>query len=492
MRGILGSDAERTLEALMESQAVIEFKPDGTIITANQNFLSAMGYDLEEISGQHHSMFVESEFAKSAEYTMFWQSLAEGQFQQAEFKRISKGGGEVWIQASYNPVLNRNGKVVKVVKFATDITDQKLENADYEGQLAAISLSQAVIEFKLDGTIEKANDNFLGALGYQRDEIIGKHHSLFVEPRERDGAEYTAFWNSLRAGEYQSKEFKRIGKGGNEIWIQASYNPIRDMNGNLFKVVTYASDITDMVLERQRRQQAQGEIGQQLDQIGLFVESATQQASDATDAAATTSTNVMTVASGAEELSSSISEISQQVNQALATTTEAVKEADQANKVITGLSELAHNIGEVVELISSIADQTNLLALNATIEAARAGESGKGFAVVASEVKSLANQTAKATEEIGTQITDVQKTTETVVGAIGKISATIGNINDISTSIAAAVEEQTAVTQEISENMQTASQGVEQITRNVSELAEATSQIDTATRTVRETSTKAA
>ncbi len=492
MRGIGGSDAANTLDALMKSQAVIEFKPDGTIVTANQNFLGAMGYSLEEIAGQHHAMFVDSEYVKSPEYAAFWSSLAQGQFQQAEFKRFGKGGTEVWIQASYNPVVNRKGSVVKVVKFATDITAQKLVTADYEGQLAAISLSQAVIEFKLDGTIEKANDNFLGALGYQRDEIIGKHHSMFVEPRDRDSAEYAAFWTNLREGKFQSNEFKRVGKGGREVWIQATYNPIRDMNGKPFKVVKYASDITDMVAERQRRQQAQGEISQQLDQIGLIVETTTQQASDATAAAATTSSNVMAVASGAEELSASIGEISSQVNQALATTTEAVKEADQANEIITGLSELANSIGEVVELISSIADQTNLLALNATIEAARAGESGKGFAVVASEVKSLANQTAQATEEIGSQIANVQKTTETVVGAIGSISTTIGNINDISTSIAAAVEEQTAVTHEISENMQTASQGVEQITKSVAEIAEATNQVDAATRTVRETSTKAA
>ena len=480
------------IDALMKSQAVIELTPNGTIVTANPNFLNAMGYTLEEVAGQHHSMFVEQEYAKSPEYAQFWQGLADGHFQQAEFKRIAKGGKEIWIQATYTPVLGKGGKVQKVVKFATDITQQKLTNADFEGQLSAIGKSQAVIEFELDGTIIKANDNFLGAMGYSLDEIAGKHHSIFVDPAEQQSEAYRAFWARLHDGEFQSGEFRRVDKVGREVWIQASYNPIRDMNGRPFKVVKYASDVTQMVMERMRREEAQTDINMQLDEIGSIVGNANQQASNATNAAGQTSENVQTVASGAEELFSSISEISRQVNHALEITTAAVTEAERTNEIITGMSDSAQSIGEVVELISNIAEQTNLLALNATIEAARAGEMGKGFAVVASEVKSLANQTAKATEQIGSQIADVQKTTGSAVEAIGSISATVGNINEISSSIASAVEEQSAVTQEITGHMQTAADGVKQITQSVSEIAEATAQVDAATRNVRETSNKVA
>ncbi len=237
------------LDALDKSQAVIEFNLDGTIVTANKNFLSALGYTLDEIKGKHHRMFVDPEDAKSPSYQAFWDKLRSGQYDAGEYKRIGKGGKEVWIQASYNPILDKNGKPIKVVKFATDITAAKLKNADYEGQLGAISKSQAVIEFNMDGTIITANKNFLSALGYTLDEIQGKHHRMFVTPDESSAPAYQAFWDRLRSGHYDAGEYKRIGKGGKEIWIQASYNPIFDMNGKPFKVVKYATDITDAKLK---------------------------------------------------------------------------------------------------------------------------------------------------------------------------------------------------------------------------------------------------
>jgi methyl-accepting chemotaxis protein len=244
--------------ALNRSQAVIEFTLDGTIVTANDNFLNAVGYSLEEIKGRHHSMFVDEAYRQSPEYREFWARLNRGEFVASEFKRLGKGGKEIWIQASYNPIFDAHGKTVKVVKFATDITAEKLKNADYAGQLAAIRKAQAVIEFKLDGTIVTANENFLKTVGYSLEEIQGRHHSLFVDEAQKQSPEYREFWARLNRGEYVAGEFKRFGKGGSEIWIQASYNPIFDASGKPVKVVKFASDITAMVrMEREITENAE-------------------------------------------------------------------------------------------------------------------------------------------------------------------------------------------------------------------------------------------
>jgi methyl-accepting chemotaxis protein len=412
------------IAAVDRAQAVIEFNLDGTIVTANQNFLNAMGYTLPEIQGKHHSMFVEPAVREGADYKQFWAKLRSGEFQAGEYKRIGKGGREVWILASYNPVLDEKGEAFSVVKFATDITQQKLQAADVGGQLAAIGKSQAVIEFNLDGTIITANDNFLQALGYLLSEIQGKHHRMFVEPAERDSAAYAEFWAALNRGQYQAGEYKRIGNGGKEIWIQASYNPILDLNGKPFKVVKYATDVTRQVLVRMGNER-----------VRSMMES---------------------VAAGAEELSASVREISSAMVKSKETAAGAVSRVETADQEAQRLNQAAQSMSGIVQIIQEITGQINLLALNATIESARAGEAGRGFAVVASEVKNLAGQAKQATEKITEEIESLNGISGDVVGALAAIRREMQNVSEYVTSTAAAVEEQTTVTGEMSASMQRA------------------------------------
>jgi methyl-accepting chemotaxis protein len=482
-----GGDARATLDALGRSLAIIEFKPDGTILTANANFLDVLGYTLTEIEGKHHSMFVDTSERNSGSYNDFWAKLQKGEFQASAFKRITKSGAEVWIQATYNPILDKAGKVSKVIKFATDITQEKVTATHAQGQIAAIQKSQAVIEFDLNGTILTANENFLNTLGYQLNEIAGKHHSMFVEAKERDSAGYRSFWDALRAGEYQSAEFLRIGKGGKEIWIQATYNPIRDLNGNVYRVIKFATDITAEVAVRQARAKQQ-DIAADLDMIVASVTQTAEQATNVSSSSEQTSAAVQSIAAGIEEMAASANEIGSQLVRVTQITQRAVTMANDTETVMGGLAESAARISEVISLINDISEQTNLLALNATIEAARAGEAGKGFAVVASEVKGLANQTAKATDGIAAQIAHVQKTTNDAVTAIAAITKTIAEIDEVASSVASAVEEQSCVTQEISGNMQEVAAGVESITKGIREIASASQSIDTATQNMQRAS----
>jgi methyl-accepting chemotaxis protein len=688
----LDQESQQIVEAIGKSQAVIQFELDGTIITANKNFLSVLGYDLHEIQGKHHSMFVDPLTVASAQYKAFWAALGRGEYQAAEYKRIGKGGREIWIQASYNPIFDRDGKPFKIVKFATDITESSLQSAERIGQIEAINKSQAVIEFELDGTIITANENFLSVLGYNLSEVQGKHHSMFVDPLTVASTQYKQFWADLGRGEYQAAEYKRIGKGGKEVWIQASYNPILNREGEPFKVVKFATDITEQVNSRaqaarlvamiddmpinvvmcdaetleinyvnkasiatltelqdllpikvddivgqtidifhknpahQRRMladpanlphNAKIELGDEIldlqvnavrdpdgryvgpmltwsvvteqvaqeretarlmqmldvmpvnvmmldkdsfeinyinqtsidtlrplqnllpcpvdkllgqcidifhkdpshqrrlladpanlphrakirlgdetldlqvsaimDSDGTYIgpmlawqvvsaqvsmaddfernvpavvqsvsSAATEMESSArsmTETAGMASERSSAVASASEQLQASINEISRQVVQSSKIAEQAVEEAGRSSTMIGGLQEGAVKIGDIVSIIQDIASQTNLLALNATIEAARAGEAGKGFAVVASEVKALANQTAKATEQISEQITNIQTSTNSAVDAIDSISRTIAELSANATAISSAVEEQSAATREVASNI---------------------------------------
>jgi methyl-accepting chemotaxis protein len=511
-----------TLDAIGRTQAVIEFAMDGRIAHANENFLKTMGYTLEEIRGQHHSMFVDPASRQSAEYRLFWEKLARGESDAGQYKRIGKGGREVWIQASYNPILDGNGKAFKVVKFATDITQQKLQLADYQGQIGAIGKAQAVIEFALDGKILNANANFLNALGYTLDEVKGRHHSMFVDTAYGQSPEYRMFWEKLARGEYDAGQYKRIAKDGSEIWIQASYNPIMDLNGKPFKVVKYATDVTAAVQASQALQQAvaqvqsvvesaknndltnrlplegkHGEVLSLCDGInGLLdtmvsvivkIRNSVREVSNASSeiSASTTDLSQRTEeqAASLEETSASMEEMAatvkknaenaQQANQSAATTRDVAGRGGQvvgrAVDAMARIEESSRKISDIIGVIDEIARQTNLLALNAAVEAARAGDAGRGFAVVASEVRSLAQRSSQAAKDIkdliinsNNQVKDGVDLVNKAGTALNEIVESIKKVADIVSNIAAASAEQAT--------------GIEQVNKALTQMDEVTQQ----------------
>jgi methyl-accepting chemotaxis protein len=516
------ADYEGQLAAIGKSQAVIQFTLDGKILEANENFLATMGYRLDEVKGQHHSMFADPAYRQSADYRLFWEKLGRGEYDAGEYKRIAKGGREVWIQASYNPILDANGKPFKVVKYATDITKQKTQSADHEGQIAAIGKAQAVIEFALDGKILNANANFLGALGYTLDEVKGRHHSIFVEPDYRQSAEYRMFWEKLGRGEYDAGQYKRITKSGAEIWIQASYNPILDLNGKPFKVVKYATDVTASVKASQALQRAvhdvqkvmeaaegndlsqrvplEGKTGEietlcagvngLLDTMTAFIAKIRDSAGEVSSAAAEISASTTDLSQRTEEQAASLEETSASMEQMAATVKKNAENAQQANQSAAGtrdvadrggqvvakavdamarIEESSRKISDIIGVIDEIARQTNLLALNAAVEAARAGEAGRGFAVVASEVRSLAQRSSQAAKDIKDLITNSNNQVKDGVDLVNKagtalseIVESIKKVAEIVSDIAAASAEQAG--------------GIEQVNKALTQMDEVTQQ----------------
>ncbi len=516
------AELEAQVAALHRVQAVIEFDLEGTILQANDNFLQTLGYTLEEIRGHHHSMFVDPEHARSSTYSEFWARLGRGEFDAGQYRRLGKGGREIWIQASYNPVFDSTGRPVKVVKFATDITAQQMQAADFAGQLAAINTSQAVIEFSLDGRILSANENFLSTMGYSLEEVRGQHHSLFADAEYARSDAYRQFWQKLGRGEFDAGQYRRLGKGGREVWIQASYNPIFDMNGRPFKVVKYATDISAQVRDAQALAAAvaqtrevvgaaqagdlsgridthdkSGQIAALCEGINAMVETMGNMIGQIRVAADAVALGASEIAVGNSDLSArteqqaaSLEETAVSLQGLTSTVLQSADNARQASQLAGGAVEVAAQGGRVVRdvvatmalinassrrivdiigVIDGIAFQTNILALNAAVEAARAGEHGRGFAVVAAEIRSLSQRSAGAAKEIKQLIDDS-------VDRVGTGAAQVESAGRTMEEIVASVRRVDELIARISTGAQQQSDGIVQINQAVEHIDQSTQQ----------------
>ena len=515
-------DSYGQLNAIGRSQGVIELDLDGDVLKVNETYLDMLGYQEQELLGKNVSMVLDPTFANSSTYKELWAKLVNGGTDAGQYKRIGKGGKEVWIQTSYNPIKDINGKVTKIVNYTIDITDEKIKAADSASQLEAIKKIQGVIEFDLAGKILAVNDIFAALTGYSKEEIVGNHHSMFVDATYKASSEYKKFWEDLAAGLPNNTQFKRISKGGKEIWLQAIYNPILDLNGIAYKVVKFAIDITaqhnaTVALEAAVSESQEviesakvgdltsrvsldgktGAIASLCDGINAIMDKMTEVVMQVKDAGETINTAAGEIASGNNDLSSrteqqasSLEETASSMEELASTVKQNAENAKQANQLaaaasgvavkggdvvgqvvntMNAINQSAKKIEDIISVIDGIAFQTNILALNAAVEAARAGEQGRGFAVVAGEVRNLAQRSASAAKEIKELITDsVSKTAEgtTQVENAGKtmeeIVTSVQRVTDIMGEISAASNEQ--------------STGIDQVNNAITSMDEVTQQ----------------